>query len=110
MKRTQFLVLVSLSSLVFLFLALQAGFAIWSQKIQYKIMVAQQIVQQGRACDQRWRQLIGRVAEVSQKSQDQGLKDILSRQGVTIKINPDASSTPNSNPAPAPANPAPSNP
>jgi hypothetical protein len=111
MNRIQFWLLVSLSSLVLVVLISQAGFAVWSERIQVKLLGVQQIIQQGRACDQRWRQLIGRIAEVSQKTQDQALKDLLTRQGITVKVNSDSSSgaapspAPPSTPAPAPANP-----
>ena len=108
MNRIQFWVLVTLSSLVIIFLALQAVFAVFSQHMQIQVAYAQQAIQQGRAYDQRWRQLIERIVEVSQKSQDQGLKDILTRQGVTVRQAPSPSS-PEPAAAPAPA-PAPSNP
>jgi hypothetical protein len=107
MNRIQFWVLVTLSSLVFLCLGLQAIFASFALRAQVRVAYAQQAIQQGRVCDQRWRQLIERIAEVSQKSQDQGLKDILSRQGVTVRQAP-APSTPSApplSPTPAPANP-----
>lgn len=107
MNRIQFWVLVTLSSLVVFLLALQAVFAVFSQHMQVQAAYAQQAIQQGRAYDQRWRQLIERIAEVSQKSQDQGLKDILTRQGITVKVAPPSSSDSGAAPvtAPAPANP-----
>jgi hypothetical protein len=112
MNRIQFWILVTLSSLVFVFQGLQAVFSIFSQRMQIQVAYAQQAIQQGRTCDLRWRQLIERIAEVSQKTQDQGLKDILTRQGVTVKVTPSSSSSESGaapSPAPAPA-PAPANP
>ena len=110
MNRIQFLVLVALSSLVVLFLGLQAVFTVFAQHMQIRVAYDQQAIQQGRACDQRWRQLIERIAEVSQKSQDQGLKDVLARQGITVRTAPpSASSEPSTTPAPSTA-PAPANP
>jgi hypothetical protein len=113
MNRTQYWLLVTLSCLVVIFLAAQAGFSVWSVKVQSRLITAQQVIQQGRACDQRWRQLIGRIVEVGQKSQDQALKDLLTRQGITVRVNPDSSSSSSQSSAPAPAAapaPTPSNP
>jgi hypothetical protein len=112
MNRIQFWLLISLSSLVVIFLVAQAGLAVWSERVQVRLLAAQQAIQQGRACDQRWRQLVGRVVEVSQKTQDQGLKDLLNRQGITVKVNPNPDASSGSAPpaSPSPAAPAAPNP
>jgi hypothetical protein len=105
MSRVQHLVLIVLSSVVFFFLVVQAASSLWLQQLQKNLFRAQEIVQQGRVCDQRWRQLIGRIAEVGQKTQDQALKDLLTRQGITVRVNPaptsdSSSSMPGTAPSP----------
>jgi hypothetical protein len=103
MNRIQFWVLLSLASLIFIFLVAQAGLSVWSQRLQVRAFGVQQQIQEGRACDQRWRQLVTRIVEVNQKAQDQGLKDVLTRQGITVRAAPSDSSAPASPPPSAPA-------
>jgi len=83
MNRIQFFILTGLSSLVVLlmisnlFLARQVGVdqAILNQ--------AQQRVNQGQAFQANLKQLAVRIFQDSQKTQDQGLKDILIRNQIT---------------------------
>ncbi len=102
MNRIQFVILLSGSTLVIVFLALQTLFAHQVQTQQVLVAQAQETVAQGRSCDTRLRQLVGRIYQVSQQTQDPGLKDLLTRQGFTVSQNPAPSSTsaPDSSPAP----------
>jgi hypothetical protein len=92
MNRVQFAIVVALSSLVVVFLFLQAVFAKLAQHAQLRIVAAQQVIQEGQACEGRRRQLAIRVYQVIQQTNDQALKDILLRQGITVKAAPASSS------------------
>jgi hypothetical protein len=106
MNRIQFFILTGLSSLVVLllighiFLVRQVGIdqAILNQ--------AQQRVNQGQAFQSNLKQLAIRIFQDSQKTGDQGLKDLLARQQITYTPTPEGAnssepSVPNT-PAPAP--------
>ena len=84
MTRTQFWILISGSSLVVLLLLLQVIFGHTAQTAEARLQFAQQIVAGGRTDEAELRQLAARVYQVSAQSQDQGLKDLLTRQHVII--------------------------
>lgn len=98
MNRNQYWVLLAGSCLVVLFLVLQIISAHSAQYAQARVMAAQQVITEGRSCDARMRQLAARVYQVSQQTQDQGLKDLLVRQQISF--------TPPTGTAGAPAQPA----
>jgi hypothetical protein len=101
MNRIQFWVLTGLSSVVVLFLILQVIFVRMAQYEQARVMAARQVIQEGQQCDVRLRQLAGRVYQLSQQTQDAGLKDLLTRQQITVTPPPasgDGSSTPSPEP------------
>jgi hypothetical protein len=91
-------------TLVAVFLGLQAIYAKLSQHSQLEVVAAQQTIQEGQASEQRRRQLAVRIYQVAQQNQDQALRDLLTRQGITIKVNPQADSAaapaPGTTPAP----------
>jgi hypothetical protein len=104
MNRIQFFVLTGLSSLVVLlligqiFLARQAGYE------QNRLQAAQQVITQGQAFQSNLKQLAVRIFQDSQKTQDQGLKDLLTRQQISYTPNAETNSTENPMaPTPAPA-------
>ena len=105
MNRIQFFVLTGLSSLVFLlliahiFLARQIGID------SGMLSQAQQIVNVGQAAQGNLKQLAIRIFSDSQKTQDQGLKDLLERQQIkyTPGPAPETSSAPET---PAPSTPS----
>jgi hypothetical protein len=80
MSRTQHSILIAGSSLVILFLLLQVVFARQAQYGQARLLAAQQIVTDGRNCDMRLQQLATRIYQLSIQTQDQGLKDLMTRQ------------------------------
>jgi len=88
MNRIQFFVLTGLSSLVVLllighiFLVRQTNFE------QNRLAQAQQVINQGQAFQGNLKQLAVRIFQDSQKTGDQGLKDLLTRQ--QISYNPSA--------------------
>jgi hypothetical protein len=101
MTRIQFWILIAASSLVIVFLFLQALFAHLSQGSQGRIAAAQQLLQQGQSSDVRVRQLATTIYQAAQQSQDQQLKDLLSREGFVVQPPAsDGSSAPSSTPAP----------
>ena len=103
MNRIQFWTLTLVSTLVVVCLLLQVIFAHQAQHAQQKVYAGQQLIQEGRLSATRWNQLVERIVQVSQQTQDQGLRDLLTRQGITVKANPNATGTPISPAASAPA-------
>jgi hypothetical protein len=88
MNRIQFFVLIGLSSLIVLlfigdvFLVRQTNFE------QNRLAAAQQAVNQGQVFQGNLKQLAVRIFQDSQKTQDQGLKDLLVRQQITYNAAP----------------------
>jgi len=100
MNRTYFWILTCLSSLIALLLIFQIILIRITTYDQSLLAQKQQFVNQGQQCEIRMRQLATRIYQVSQQTQDQGLKDLLTRQQITIT--PPTDSTTNSEPiAPA---------
>ena len=97
MNRVQFWILLSASSLIVILLLLQLFFARSSAYQQARLLQAQQVVNDGRTCEVRVRELAQRIYQVSQQTQDQGLKDLLARQNITVTGGASSSA-----PAPAP--------
>jgi hypothetical protein len=89
MNRIQFFVLIGLSSLVVLlligdiFLVRQTNFE------QNRLAAAQQAISQGQTFQANLKQLAVRIFQDSQKTQDQGLKDLLARQQITYNASPE---------------------
>jgi hypothetical protein len=87
MNRIQFFILTGLSSLIVLllighiFLVRQTNFQ------QNRAAAAQQIVNQAQVFQGNLKQLAVRIYQDSQKSGDQGLKDLLARQQITYTPN-----------------------
>lgn len=106
MNKIQFWVLTALSIFIVVILGLQIVLLRMANYDQARVAQAQQIIQEGQACDVRVRQLAARIYQVAQQTQDQGLKDLLTRQQITLAPQPANQDTTVPNPAPAPiANP-----
>jgi predicted negative regulator of RcsB-dependent stress response len=94
MKRIEFFILTGLSSLVVLllighiFLVRQAAFE------QNRLSVAQQIVTEGQTAQNNLKQVAIRIYQDSQKTQDQALKDLMTRQQISFKPTESATSAP----------------
>ena len=95
MTRNQFWILIGASGLVALMLLLQVIFGTMAQAAQVKVVNAQQFVQDGRRHEAELKTLAQQIYQVSVRNQDQGLRDLLTRQHITI--------TPPTTPAAAPA-------
>ncbi len=102
MTRIQFWILIGASSLVALMLLLQVIFGNMAQTAQVKVVSAQQFVQESRRHEAELKELAQQIYHVSVQNQDQALRDLLTRQHITIT--PPA---PTSGPAAAPAGNAP---
>jgi hypothetical protein len=104
MNRIQFFVLTGLSSLILcllighIFLVRQANFE------QNRLAQAQQVINQGQAFQGNLKQLAVRIYQDSQKSGDQGLKDLLTRQQITYNPQPEGTNGAEPTIPPAPAN------
>jgi hypothetical protein len=87
MNRIQFLTVTGLSGLVALLLLLQIVFVKMEQADQLRLMERNQIVSQGQACQNSLKQLVLRIYQVSQQTQDPSLKDLLARHQISITPN-----------------------
>ncbi len=105
MNRIQFFVLTGLSSLVVLLLIVHIMLVRQTNFEQNRLAAAQQVINQGQGLKGNLQQLAVRIYQDSQKTQDPGLKELLTRQQITYS--PGAEGV-NANTPPAP--PAPSTP
>ena len=103
MNRTEFLIVTSLSGLVAILLILQIVFARMANVEQTRVMQAQQFVNQGQVCLKNLQQLALRTAQLSQQTGDQGLKDLMARQQISIGAPAGQSAGGGTASAPAPA-------
>lgn len=85
MSFPRFIVLISLSGLVALGTLLQIFFAGEEQSSNQKLQRTEAALQQGQLCETQLVGIAKRVAQLAQQQQDQSLKDLLTRQGFTIK-------------------------
>jgi len=99
MNRTYFWILTCMGSLIALLLILQIIFVRMTNYDQALLLERQQFINQGEQSEVHLRQLAARIYQVSQQTQDQGLKDLLVRQQITITPNTDGSTNADSTPA-----------
>src|SRR6202012_6190521 len=104
MNRIQFFLLTGLSSLIVLLLLGHILLVRQANFEQNRLAMAQQALTQGQAFQNNLKQLATRIVADSQKTQDQGLKDLLARQQITFSPNTNAANNPaapSSMPAPS---------
>jgi hypothetical protein len=101
MNRNEFLIVTGLSSLVAVLLIVQIIFAHLASNEQTQLMRAQQFINQGQTSVGNLRQVALLVAQYSEQTGDQDLKDLMVRQNISIK--PNQGSAPQGGAAPAPA-------
>jgi hypothetical protein len=89
MNRIQFFVLTGMSSLVVLLLIGHIFLTRQNNFEQNRLAAAQQAINQGQAFQANLKQLAVRIYQDSQKTQDQGLKDLLTRQQITYNPAPE---------------------
>ncbi len=87
MTRNQFLIVTGLCGLVFVLLILQIVFVRMANYDQARLVQAQQMIQQGQVSLSNLQKLAVRTAQVSQQSGDDGLKQLMARQQITISPN-----------------------
>jgi hypothetical protein len=96
MNRIQFFVLTGLSSLVAVLLV---GHIFLTRQCNYeqnRLAQAQQVINQGQSFQGNLKQLAVRIYQDSQKTGDQGLKDLLARQQITYNSAPEGAPAPES--------------
>ena len=105
MNRIQFWILTGLSGLIaallvaHIFLVRQANFE------QARVSAAQQFLSQGQASQEILKQLAVLIFKESQKSQDPGLKELLTRQNISYTPTADSTNATDSA-APPPSSPS----
>ncbi len=100
MNRIQFLIVTSASGLLAVLLLAQILLVRQSNFEQNRLIAAQQFVTQAQGFQGNLKQLAVRIYQVSQQTQDQGLKDLLARQQINFTPNQGDGSTPAATPAP----------
>jgi hypothetical protein len=99
MNRIQFFLLTGLSSLAVLLFIGHILLVRQTNFEQNRLAQAQQVINQGQAFSGNLKQLAQRIVLDSQKTGDQGLKDLLVRQQITYSPTPESA---NSTESPAP--------
>ena len=84
MNRIQFWILNGLAGFLVLLFVVQIVLVRSAIYEQNQVALAQQALQQGQAFQGNLKQLAMRIVQVSQQTNDQGLKDILARQQITF--------------------------
>ncbi len=84
MNRNEFLISTGLSALVVVLLVLLVVVGKMAGSDQIALMKSQQEINQGQVALRNLQQLAVRTAQLSQQYQDQGLKDLLARQQISI--------------------------
>jgi hypothetical protein len=100
MNRIQFFVLTGMSSLVVLLLIGQIFLVREATYEQNRLALAQQNITQAQAFQANLKQLAVRIFQDSQKSGDQGLKDLLARQQISYTPGPQGTNATESPAAP----------
>jgi hypothetical protein len=108
MNRVQFIIVTTLSGIVALCIFLQIIFVRLLGSDQSRLRDTEQALQAGQNDFTHLQQIATRVAQLAQQQNDQALKDLLARQQIQIKANPDDAnaSAPAAPAAPAPAAPS----
>jgi hypothetical protein len=94
MNRTQFLILTSLSGVIAVSILLQISLIMWTQSDDLRLKRTDAALQEGQLCLNRLQQIAGRVAQVAQQQNDQGLKDLLVRQNIQFRQPASSASAP----------------
>ena len=105
MNRIQFWTLNGLAGFLVLLFIIQIALVRAAIFEQNQVALAQQALQQGQAFGGNLKQLAMRIAQVSQTSNDQALKDLLARHQITLAP-PSSEANGGGAAAPAPAAPA----
>jgi uncharacterized protein YpmS len=93
MNRIQFFILTGLSTLLVLFLIGHIFLVRETNFKQNQLVAAQRVVSQAQVYQGYFKQLVTRIYNDIQKSQDPGLKELLSRQQITITSTPAGANT-----------------
>jgi DNA-binding transcriptional regulator of glucitol operon len=103
MNRIQFFVLTGLSSLIVLLLIGHIFLTRASNFEVNQLSQAQQVINQGQAFQGNLQRLAGTIYQDSVKTGDQGLKDILARNEISVSNPPVSTNSPDSNGTQAPS-------
>jgi uncharacterized protein YpmS len=109
MNRIHFWILTSLSILIVILLFAQILLVRSDNYWKIQLAGAQQAVSQGQTAKSMLKQLAIRIYQDSQKTDDQGLKDLMVRQQITFKPSTDAGSSSTDTSAAPASSPTPSN-
>jgi hypothetical protein len=110
MNRVQFIIVTTLSGIVALCIFLQIIFVRLLGADQARLRDTEQALQAGQNDFNHLQQIATSVGQLAQQQNDQALRDLLARNDIQIKANPDDSNASAPAPPPAPSAPAPAAP
>jgi len=102
MNRIQFIVVTTLSGIVAICIFLQIIFVRLAAADELRLRQYGEALQEGQSDFEHLQQIATRVAQLAQQQNDDQLRDVLTRQNIQIKDNPNgAAGAASSAPAPA---------
>ncbi len=101
MTRTQFWIVTVLAAASLFLLALNFYLLLGNRAVQKEVASRQQFVQQSVQLEGLYREIVRALAELAARNNDEAVRAMLAKHGITYTVNPPAASAP----APAPATP-----
>ena len=106
MTRTQFWIVTGLAAASLALLALNAYLLFGNRAVQRELAARQQFVQQSAQLEGLYREIVRALAELAARNNDEAVRTMLARHGITYTVNPPAAAPPPPAVAPAPGAPA----
>lgn len=100
MNRTYFWILTFLSCLIAVLLVTQIILGRITANDRILLAKRQELINTGQTCDRQAREVATRIYQLAQQTQDQGLKDIMTRQQIVVSP-ASTNAAPAATPAPA---------
>ncbi len=94
MNRVQFGVVTGVAGLALVMMAASATLAVMNRSLQQDIGQRQQYVQQSVQLEGLYREIVRSLAELGARNNDQDLRALLQRNGITYTVNPPAAQSP----------------
>jgi hypothetical protein len=101
LTRTQFWIVTVLAAASLVLLALNAYLLLSNRAVQREVAARQQFVQQSVQLEGLYREIVRALAELAARNNDEAVRAMLARHGITYTVNPPAAAAA----APAPATP-----
>lgn len=103
MTRLQWWTSSTVAGLALLLMVCSLALGALNRSLQADIQLRQQFVQQSLQLETLYREIIRALAELGARNNDQNLRSMLQRHGISYNVNAPAAAAPSASPAPAPA-------